>query len=121
MSVAGSLLAIQIDSVTYEVDAETDVTEMPPKEIEGKATTGATLYKVGKKVAERQSIDLIVDSVDKQTLTGLLGEVVAISYTEADGTVNSGDAMINIDSRTTQENKMTISIIPQGIFSVFPA
>lgn len=121
MSVSGSLLAIQIDSVTYTVDAESDVTEMPPKEIEGRPTSGETLYKVGKKVAESQSIDLIVDGVDKQILTGILGLIVPVSYTEADGTVNSGNAMINIDSRTTQENKMTITLIPQSVFDVFPA
>ena len=121
MSVSGSLLAIQIDSVSYEIDSEADITEMPPKEIEGRPTSGNTLYKVMKKVPERTGIDLITDSVDKQTLTDTLGLIVPISYTEADGTVNSGQAMINIESRTTQENKMTIGFIPQGLFQVFPA
>lgn len=121
MSVSGSLIAIQIDSVTYEIDAESDVTEMPPKEIEGRPTSGETLFKVMKKVPERTGIDLTVDGVDKQILTDILGSIVPISYTEADGTVNSGDAMINIESRTTQENKMTIGFIPKGLFQVFPA
>ena len=92
-----------------------------PKEIEARPTSGETLFKVMKKVPERQSIDLIVDSVDKQTLDGLLGTIVPISYTEADGTVNSGQAMLNIDSRTTQENKMTVSFLPTLGWDVFPA
>lgn len=120
MSVSGSLLAIQIDSASYEIDSEADLTEMPPKEIEGRPTSGNTLYKVTKKVPERTGIDLVIDGVDKQILTDLLGIVVPISYTEADGTVNSGPAMINIEQRTTQENKMTIGFIPQGLFTVFP-
>ena len=121
MSIGGSILACQIDSVTYTVDSEGDITEMPPKEIEARATSGETLFKVTKKVPERQSIDLIVDGVDKQALESLLGTIVAISYTEADGTVNSGQAMLNIDSRTTQENKMTVNFLPTLAWDVFPA
>ena len=121
MSIGGSLLAVQIDSVSYTPDSEADLSEKPPKEIEARATSGDTLYKVMKKVPEIEGFDLVVDGTEKQTLTDLLGIIVAVSYTEADGTVNSGQAMFNIDSRNTQENKMTLVMLPKGKFTVFPA
>jgi len=117
---SGSIIACQINSVGYTVDGETDITEMPGHEVEGKPTSGDTNFKRTKKVAERQNIDLIVDAVEKGTLEGLK-TVVPLSYTEADGTVNSGPGMINITSRSTNEEKMTVAFIPQKAkWNVFP-
>lgn len=125
MTVSGSQQTSQIDGVTYDVKSEADLTENSGQEVEGIATSGTTLYKAVKKVPTRESQELIVDSVDKQRLEDLADFKItpgtyAISYTEADGTVNSGQGRINIDSRTTQENTMTVTYIPKTKFDVFP-
>ena len=126
MSLAGSIVAVQIDGVSYEIKGDADITENSNQEVEGIATSGGTLFKAAKKVPTRESVDLVVDGVAKQALEDIANfkttpGTVSLSYTEADGTVNSKQGRINIDSRTTQENTMTVILIPAGPWDVFPA
>lgn len=125
MSTAGPQLGTQIDGTSYDVKADSDLTQNSEQEVEGIKTSGPTLFKSTGKVPTAEGQELIVDSVAKQTLEDLANfkktsGTYAISWTEADGTVNSGQGRINIVGRTTQENTMAVTYIPKTKFDVFP-
>ena len=115
---SGSMASCWIDGVTYPVKADADFTEN-----EGIATSGDTLHKRVRQVATVEGIDLIIDGTAKQTLIDVIrdGVDVTMGYEEEDGTVNNATGRIQNAGRTTQENTMSIIMIPTGVWEVTAA
>jgi hypothetical protein len=120
---SGSIASAWIDGVTYPVKADADFTENSEYENEGIATSGDTLHKRVRQVATVEGIDLIVDGTAKQTLIDVIrsGADVTLGYEEEDGTVNNATGRIQNAGRTTQENTMSVVMIPTGRWEVTAA
>jgi hypothetical protein len=121
MAVSGSIQKATIDSVTYYVKADSDPTHAGDYATEGIRHSGGTLMKKELQVANIESLDLIVDSVDEQNLRDVAAgsDNVPLSLTYADGTVKTAEGQINIENRTAQENTMPITMIPDGEWQIF--
>jgi hypothetical protein len=120
---SGSIASFWFNGVTYDVKADADFNENPEEEVEGIATSGDSLFKSTRQVATVDGIDLIVDGVAKQALRQDVRDKVLANggYEEEDGTVNNATCRLNIVGRTTQENTMSVVLIPKGTWEVTPA
>ncbi len=120
---SGSILSAWIDGTTYRVKADADFTENSELETEGIPTSGDTLFKASINVATVEGIDLIVDSTEKQIIRDIIRgkTVVAFGYKEEDGSVNNASGRIQNAGRTTQENTMSIIMIPLKTWDITPA
>lgn len=117
---SGSIQSAWVDSITYEVKADADFTENSEFETEGIATSGKTLFKSNKQIATVEGIDFIVDGTEKQTLIAVIRskDIVPFGYKEEDGTVNNAKGRIQNAGRTTQEDTMSIIMIPEDVWEI---
>jgi len=119
---SGSIQSFWWNSVTYTVKATSDFSENPESELEGIATSGKTLYKEEKQVPNVDSVELIVDGVEMQTLRGDARDkvIASMGYKEEDGTVKNASGRLKIEPRTTMESTLTVTMIPQGLWDITP-
>ena len=126
MSIVGSIKRVAVNGTAYDAAADSNLTQNPPKMIEGIATSGKTMMKVTRQVATVESITVIADGLDYQLLLTAVenaanGETYPISYTEASGDVYRATGTINLESRETETGAATITFIPEGDWTFFSA
>lgn len=117
---SGSIVSAWINGTTYNVKTDADLSETGDVETEGIRHSGGTLAKRTLIVATVEGIDLIANGTEKQTLRddAKQKDQFPIGYEEEDGTVNNASGWINITARTTQEDTMSIVMIPDGEWDV---
>ena len=111
---SGSILIAWVNGTTFNAKADSDFSIETERDIEGIKHSGGTLKKTMLKPAMVSGIELIVNSQDIITLQNSEAQAgfYPIGFEEEDGTVWNADGFINIDSTTTQERTMSISMIP---------
>lgn len=117
---AGTPRKCTIDGLSMDFAADADITEEVGQETEGIATSGKTMAKITKKVAIRQ-FELICDDDDweaVQTSARKL-ESFPMSYENVNGSIYRATGLINIENRTTSENRVALSLIPDNGWTKF--
>lgn len=111
----GTIRKVSIFGITYRCAADADLTEETSLEREGIATSGATMYKETKKVPIR-SVEIIAEDDEWETLQEAQNESEAgpLSYENVNGSTYRATGKIMIENRTTQENRVPITLIPEG-------
>lgn len=126
MALSGSPKRVTIDGTVYDVAADANFTQNPNSQMEGIATSGKTMFKTTRQVANVESVTLIVDGASYELLltaqeNAKNGETYAMSYTLASGDVYRATGIINVESRETETNTATVMMIPEGDWQPFLA
>lgn len=117
---SGTPRKITLDGLTYNWAADADITEEVAQELEGIATSGQTMFKTTKKVPIRSG-EIILEDGDFENLksTAVKLESYPMSYENSDGTIYRATGRVNIESRTTVENRVVITMIPDDDWTAF--
>jgi hypothetical protein len=124
MTVSGSVRNLTLDGISFPVAADANLSEMGSQfENDMVPTSGDNLLKKTKRAQKVEGVVLIVDSVERELLRDLNDrtEDFAISYETADGTVRSTSGQIQFDTRETEENRATITLLPRGGWNTLTA
>lgn len=114
MAASGSILSVELNSISFNAAADTDLTLNQPTEKEYIPTSGPSMLKITKKIASIDSVTLITGGIDQLLLEDLQDskDPISMSYTDAHGDTYSATGAINIVSKTTQENRVEITMMP---------
>lgn len=114
MPAAGTIESVVLDGTSFNAAADADLTVNQPTEKELIATSGPAMPKITKKIASVDSVTLVCDGTDAALLDDLHDRTDShsMSYTEASGDTYIATGLINIVSKTTQENRIEINMLP---------
>jgi len=117
---SGTPRKITLDGITYNWVADADITEELGKEVEGIATSGQTSFKTTKKVPIRSG-EILVEDGDFESLKSTFNknESYPMSYENSEGSIYRATGRINIENRTTVENRVPITLIPDDDWTPF--
>lgn len=124
MSAVGSLRKVVLDGTTYDVMSDTNINFKPSNyEIEGVPTSGKNMMKMTKRVKTVESCDLGVNVDEMTELSGKSDGLadITMAFELADGSTYRGTGRIHIDSYESETGKMTLTLIPVGDWTPFPA
>lgn len=112
---SGTLNKVTVAGATYEVPMDINLTINYSKyEVEGVATSGDTMYKYTLRIPTVENCVLITKESDATALRKVAEDKsdVSMSLELADGTVLRGTGRINYESWETEENRSTLTLIP---------
>jgi len=123
MSKSGTPRKVTIDGETFNVAADANFAQTPGRTIEGVRHTGGTLMKSTLNVENVESVTLIADGTQFKSLQTLVKRNVnyPMSYELASGDVYRAVGMITLDNRETEENRVDLTLIPNGEWEEFLA
>lgn len=119
MAKSGSIRQLTLAGVSYDVAADADFARTPNQAIEGQATSGPTNFKYTKQVAMVEGIDIVAAGADRENLLAIAEgtDLITVSYTTADGSAyKSSVTAVTITGDVTQDAKVTVTAIPEGIW-----
>lgn len=121
--VSGTPRKLTLNGLPFDFAFDTNITENAGQITEGISTSGRTMYKVTKNIPTREAVTIVADDTDFSSLKNIAEEVepFPMSYTVASGSVYRNRGLINIENRETEENRVTIMLIPDGEWSEFIA
>ena len=116
MARSGSIRSIVLDKVNYDVAADSDLDRKPPQTIEAQETSGKTNFKFTKENATVESVDIIADGVDRESILELAAQVPTfdMAYVTANGDTYTGKGLISITADNTADAKMSIMMMPEN-------
>jgi hypothetical protein len=121
MSKSGTPRKVTIDGETFNVAADANFAQTPGQTNEGVRHTGGTLMKSTLNVENVESVTLIADGTQFESLKEKSKRDVnyPMSYELASGDVYRAPGMITLDNRETEENRVDITMIPDGEWEPF--
>ena len=121
--VSGSIRKVLLNGLPLNAAADSNPARTPTQENEGIRHSGGVSKKVTLAMGSVESLKLIVDDVEYETLQGLSeGENFAMSYEKADGTVLRTTGFISLGNHEAEENSCEIIMTPEtGRWDVFGA
>lgn len=120
----GSLRKAVLDGTTYDVMSDTNINYKPSKfEKEGVPTSGRNLIKFTKRIKTVESCDLGVSVDEMEELSAKADSIadITMSFELADGSIYRGTGHIHIDGYESETGKLTLTLIPVGDWTPFPA
>ena len=123
MSKSGTPRKVTIDGETFNVAADANFAQTPGTTIEGVRHTGGTMFKSTLNVENVESVTLISDGTQFESLKEKSTRDVTypMSYELASGDVYRAVGFITLDNRETEENRLDITLIPDGEWEEFLA
>lgn len=124
MSAVGSLRKVTIDGVSYDVMADTNITFKRSRfEKEGIPTSGNPLIKMTKRIQTVESVDLGCSVDEMEELSSKADSIadVTMAFELADGSIYRGTGHINFEQYESETGKITLTLIPVGDWTPFPA
>ena len=115
MSVSGTIRGVVLDGLSLRAAADINVTlNHSPYENEAVPTSGLSMIKKTLRSPNAESVVLIVDPTEQDVLRGLSERisVFPMSLELADGSVYRTTGQINYENVETQENRASITLIP---------
>lgn len=122
MSVSGSIRKVLLDGLSLNAAADANPARLPTREKEPIVHSGGVAQKVTTMAGSVESLKLIVDDIDYETLQGLSEQTVnfPMSYEKADGTALRATGFISLDNYEAEENSVEITMTPEtGKWEVF--
>ncbi len=121
---SGSNTSVWINGITYNAKADSDFSAESERETEGVKHSGGTAKKVTLKPAMVSGIDLIVTDEEYKTLLEVdaLQGKYPVGFEKQDGSVwDAPDGFMTIDTYTTSENVLSISLTADKEWDITPA
>lgn len=115
MAIAGDVRDLKLDNVTYEVIGGSDLSRKTGKYTkEALPTSGKPIIKVTKQNEDVEGVEVQGSGATRQNIRDLSNRLddFNIVYIEPDGTVNTGEGQITITADSTQDGKLTITLMP---------
>ena len=112
---SGTPRKLTLDGVSYDVAADTNITlNLSPFETEGVASSGRTMMKRTKRTQTAEGIPILASPTEQDQLRVLAErlDVFPMAVTLEDGAVWRTTGNINFESVETEENRASITIIP---------
>lgn len=121
MSKSGTPRKVTVDGETFNVAADANFAQTPGRTIEGVRHTGGTMMKNTLNVENVESVTLIADGTQFESLKekSKRDDNYPMSYELASGDVYRAVGMITLDNRETEENRVDITMIPDGDWEPF--
>jgi len=125
--VSGTPRKVTLDGVPYRVAGDANITlNLSPYETEGVPTSGQTMFKKTVRSPTAESIPIIANPVEQDTIRQLAERLDSypMSLTLADNSVYTCVGQINFENVETEENRVSIMIIPDrsiGAWQLFAA
>lgn len=120
--IAGAIRKVTLDGVTYRVFGDANIKEVGSGwENSSVVTSGGTMRKMVKRVEERESVVLVANGQERETLRDLADGLsdFPMSYETASGDVYRAIGFIEFESRETEENRATVKLIPRDKWEFF--
>jgi len=119
MARSGSNRSLVLDKINFDVAVDSDFDRKPPQTIEAQATSGKPNFKVTKENPNVESVDIIADSTDRENVLELAEatESFDIAYVNSEGSSYTGKGFITITADNTQDNKISIMLLPENGFT----
>ena len=114
--VSGTLRNVIIDGISYDVMADTNVSEVGSLfENESIATSGRNMRRMTKRPQNAESVVIAANGAEKERLKNVADSIedVRMSYETASGDVYRADGWIEFENRQTEENRATIVMCPR--------
>jgi len=123
MSKSGTPRKVTIDGETFNVAGDANFSQTPGRTNEGVRHTGGTLLKTTLEVENVESVTLIADGTQFESLKLLRDRDIffPMSFELASGDVYRATGAINLDNRETEENRVDVMLIPDGEWEPFLA
>lgn len=125
MSLAvGSLRKVVLNGTTYDVMSDTNINfKRSQYEKEGVPTSGKNMIKFTKRVQTVESCDLGASVEEMEELAAKADSIadITMSFELADGSVYRGTGHINFEGYESETGKITLTLIPVGDWTPFPA
>jgi hypothetical protein len=115
--ISGTLRKVTLNGITFDAAADVDVTEIDGAfDSESMASSGRNMRKMTKRTQNREGVVLIVNGDEFELLRGLSERTTdfPMSYETAAGDVYRAPGWIQLENRTTAENKATIQMHPRN-------
>lgn len=122
--VSGSIRKVILDSVTYDVMGDANITEVGGAfENEAIPTSGRTIFKMTKRPENREGVVIACNGAERELLKELSERftVFSLSYQTAAGDIYRTVGKIEFENRETEENRATIQLLPDGPWEAFLA
>ncbi len=116
---SGSIRSLVLDKINFDVAVDSDFDRKPTQTIEAQPTSGKTNFKRTKENPNVESVDIIADGTDRENILELAESVPSfdIAYTNAEGDSYTGKGLITITADNTQDNKISIMLLPENGFT----
>lgn len=116
LDISGTLRRVILDGTTFDVMADTNVTEMGGAfENEGVPTSGRNMKKMTRRVETREGVVIACNGTEREILKELSERTTdfPMSYETAAGDVYRSVGWIEFENRETEENRATIQMHPR--------
>lgn len=113
--IVGTPKSVTIDGVSYDVQADADITQNNSKyENEGQATSGRVMQKMTRRVQAAEGVALATNAEEDENLRSRSDTPgkYPLSYTTIDGTVYRTTGFIKYENRSTSSGTTTVQLIP---------
>lgn len=117
MANSGTIKQLVLDKINYEVSNDIDLSRISGEfAIEGQATSGDTNFKYTKQVQIIESVDIIIDGVQRENILDLvsLKKDIDMAYVTSNGDSYTASGRVTITGDGTADGKMTLTLIPKG-------
>lgn len=122
--VSGSIKKVTLNGVTFDVMGDANVSEVGSGvSNEMIPTSGRMVRKTTKRVQAREGVVLACNGSERELLKALSesSEDFPMSYETAGGDTYRATGVIEFESRETEENRATVTLLPRGEWSTFLA
>ena len=121
----GTIRALRIDGVPYDVIFDTDITETQTKWlVEPISTSGRNMKKMTARAEAREGVVIACNPAEAAILKPLAEssrDNIPLSYTLADGSVYTCEGYFEFENRTTMENRATLKLFNRTEWEPFVA
>jgi hypothetical protein len=111
----GSVTALNLNGIDYRVIADADLSLTPSNSENTKvATSGKPMDKVVKRIQSVESVDLAVNATELDEIRSMAEtrDDIKMSFATAAGDQYHAEGRVNLDTYTTQDGKLTLSMHP---------
>lgn len=122
--ITGTLRKVTLDGITFDVMADTNVTETGSQwQNEAIPTSGRNLKKMTRRPEIREGVVLACNGSERDLLKEMAERTTdfPMSYETAAGDVYRATGWIEFESRETEENRATIQMHPRDSWESFLA
>jgi hypothetical protein len=115
-NVSGSIRKVTLDGITYQAKSSANFKETVSEFTnEAVATSGDNLRKMTKRPNMVDSVELIVNGAERDTIKVLADgqDDIPMSYETAAGDVYRAVGWIELESRETEENTVSVKMYPR--------
>lgn len=120
----GTLRNVMIEGITYLAAADVAASQILSKYEKAMIpTSGRAVMQMIKRIPTTESIVIITTPAEAEQIKNFANstELLNMSYTESDGSVNSARGTINLENRETDTGRTTISMLPEDDWVLFAA